>query len=71
VFERKAVEKGNNMGGRIETLLGMFDLKEFYDDLNNPTVVPCEYPSDDIENVLSRERGKSLDFLKNALGVDK
>jgi hypothetical protein len=49
----------------------MFDLKEFYDDLNNPTVVPREYPSDNIENVLSRERDRSLEFLKNALEIDK
>jgi hypothetical protein len=71
VFDRTGFGKGNNMGGRIETLLGMFDLKEFYDDLNNPTVVPRKYPTDNIENVLSRERDRSLEFLKNALEIDK
>jgi hypothetical protein len=71
VFDRTEFGKDNNMQGRIETLLEMFDLKGFYDDLNNPTVVPCEYPTDNFENVLSRERGKSFDFLKNALEIDR
>ena len=69
VFERKATEQGNNMGSRIDTLLGYFDLECMKDDINDPSVIPKNYDGNKVEEIITRKRDESLNFLKSALGL--
>lgn len=69
-FERKAVEKGNSMGGRIETLLGKFGLQKYFNSIDEPRQMPEEYEQSHIESILQKERELSKKFLRNALEVE-
>jgi exopolysaccharide biosynthesis predicted pyruvyltransferase EpsI len=69
VFERKASEKGNNMGSRIETLLSKFELLNFRDDIENPMKIPQEYADNKVQHILKGERRSSMQFLENALDI--
>lgn len=69
VFERQAVEMGNDMGSRIDTLLTRFGLEQYKDNIDKPKIVPDEYEVERIEQKLAEERKTSLMFLKGALGV--
>lgn len=68
-FERQAVEKGNRMSGRIETLLGKFGLLQYYNSIDEPWQMPEEYEQSHIESVLQKERELSSHFLRKALEV--
>lgn len=63
VYDRKAVEAGNNMGTRISSLLQMFHLEKCIRNVNEKVQEPiCEFKH--IEQILRSERRKSYDFLK-------
>lgn len=66
-FERISTEKGNDMGSRIHTLLGKFELLKFYGDIESPTTKPQSYDSFKIDKILDYERKKSMRFLKEAI----
>ncbi len=70
VFHREAAEKGNDMSGRIATLLGMFELSDMMDDLDHPTKKPEKLDINKINKVLSYMRDKSNRFLLDALMND-
>lgn len=70
VFERKATEKGNNMGSRIDTLLGYFGLECMKDDINAPTKIPQLYDGNMVDECLNARREESLGFLKQALDIN-
>lgn len=65
VFKRIATEKGNDMSGRIDTLLGLFGLSNCIDDVANPSKTPFRYK--DVTNKINLEREKSLSFIRKAL----
>lgn len=66
VYDRKAVEDGNNMGTRISSLLQMFHLESCMENINQKVQEPiCEF--EHIEQILRRERQESYEFLKNAM----
>lgn len=67
VFERVAVEKNNNMGSRIDTLLSKFNLDDCRDDLESPTRIPAVHDYTEGYKQLEIERKKAIDFLKKAL----
>lgn len=69
VFSRKATEKENNMGSRIDTLLNTFDLTKCKDDIENPSKKPEIYNEIKIDEILKHEQEKSRTFLQNALGI--
>ena len=68
-FERQAVEKGNSMGGRIETLLGKFGLQKYYNSIDESRQMPDEYEQRHIESILQKERELSKNFLRKALEI--
>ncbi len=70
VFQRKAKEKGNEMGSRIDTLLGYFGMEDYLDDINHPTRLPKSYDGNMINQVLTNKRLESIDFLINSLGIN-
>ncbi len=67
VFQRKAVEEGNDMGSRIDTLLGRFSLGMFCGDINQPDITPSNYDFDAVDAVLKKEQVRSERFLTSAL----
>lgn len=67
VFERKVEKRGNNMGSRIDTLLGYFGFESMRDSIDNPTKIPQKYDGNEVDKVLAAKRAESLAFLKNAL----
>lgn len=67
VFERHAIETGNDMGSRIDTLLQTFGLDHFRDDISNPSKMPEAYATAPVENVLQEKRNESLRFLRAAI----
>lgn len=69
VFERNADEMGNNMGSRIETLLAKFELLQYRGTLNNMNIYPGNYSGKAVDDILYKERQKSMKFLSTALGV--
>lgn len=69
VFDRIEVEKGNNMGSRIDTLLSKFNLEFNRDDINSPSKIPAEYDYNAIDKILESERKHSLKFLKDAINI--
>lgn len=69
VFQRIATEKDNNMGSRIDTLLEKFGMTQFVDNWYNPSIIPEQYASEPIEQILNEARKESLAFLRKALGV--
>lgn len=66
-FERLDVEGANDMGSRIETLLSRFDLLRFYDDIENPKVMPETYDTESVWQTLAEARQESMEFLVDAL----
>ena len=70
VFERQAVEKGNDMGSRIDTLLGYFGLERFKDNIKAPSKMPEKYDGRIIDEILKDKREESLAFLKKALDLN-
>ena len=69
-FERRAAEKGNKMGGRIETLLEKFGLLQYYNSIEDFKQLPEIYEHSHIESVLQKERELSSQFLRKALEVE-
>lgn len=67
VFERIAAEKDNDMGSRIDTLLGKFRLNDCKDDIENPTKVPLNHDYSEGYKQLEKERKKAMFFLKKKL----
>lgn len=70
VFQRRSNEKGNNMGSRIDTLLGRFDLMRYCGDIQQPDVIPSTYDFLHVKSVLNKERLESLNFLYSSLEVN-
>lgn len=71
VFERKVSEVDNNMGSRIETLLGKFGLLEYSGNLEDMRIYPGKYDVANVEKILCNEREKSWRFLISALELSK
>lgn len=67
VFERKAINDSYKMGSRLDTLLELFHLDRFHDSNRSFSVIPEEYVTDEIEQILMTERKKSMEFLRSAL----
>ena len=67
VFERNAINESYKMGSRIDTLLGLFHLERFHDSNRSFSIIPEEYETDGIEQILMTERKKSMEFLRSAL----
>ena len=61
------MEKNNNMGSRIDTLLSKFNLDDCRDDLESPTRIPAVHDYTEGYKQLEIERKKAIDFLKKAL----
>lgn len=70
VFGRKATEKENNMGSRIDTLLNTFDLTKCKDDIEKPSKKPEIYNEIKIDERLKHEQEKSRKFLQSALEIN-
>lgn len=69
VFERKAKEQNNRMGGRLETLLHYFGLEEFKNSFDTPFRFPIPYDYDNVDNILDNARVSSLQFLEEAMNI--
>lgn len=64
IFERE--ENIKSMNSRIETLLNKFDLKERkIKNYSNKISLDCDYSK--IDDILEKEKNKSMEFLKNSL----
>lgn len=66
VYKRHSKD-GKGMGGRIATLLSMFDLMNNLGDFDGSLVVPNAFDISTIKEIISLEREKSIKFLKAAL----
>lgn len=67
VFDRKPSKESYKMGSRIDTLLEKFGLEKYRDVLNDPKIIPENYPNNLIDDILKQERIKSINFLRKAL----
>lgn len=70
VFERLVNGKISGMESRIDTLLSIFHLEQSRDDVRTPSKTPKEADWELVENVLAKERKKSMAFLKRALDIE-
>lgn len=71
VFDRHIDGKDCGMGTRIDTLLGTFHLESCRGDIINPSGFPQEQEWKSVDEILSRERKKSLMFIINALDLNR
>ena len=69
VFDRLVDGKKSGMESRIDTLLSTFHLEQCRGDINNPNGEPVGGDWDEVDRILSAEREKSLEYLKNALDI--
>lgn len=67
VFNRVNVEKGNEMSGRITTLLDIFHLNDRLKSLDSPSGVPESFPVNEAAIVLQEKRRQSTEFLRKVL----
>ena len=67
VFERKAINTSYKMGGRISTLLDVFNLSNHRRSLDDSVEKPEVFDGEAIDSILSEKREESLRFLKEAL----
>ena len=67
VFDRKGIEKRNDMGSRIDTLLRTFELEKFKCDMKKNIVFSKEFDGNKVDNILETERQKSIGYLENAM----
>ena len=69
VFERVATEKNNNMVGRIDNLLEMFKITDCKNNYSESLDLYDDERIAIIEDILSVERKKSMDFLLESMKV--
>ena len=69
VYQRNAIEKGNNMGSRIDYLMNLLKLEDLVDDIDNPHMTPQNCNKVITDSIICDERKKSIQFLKNSLGL--
>lgn len=70
VFERSTTEENNNMGSRIETLLGRYDMMERMGNSALDTLLLKKLPDEEaVELTLFEERKNGKSFLTECLGL--
>lgn len=67
VFGRYSTEKNNDMSGRIDTLLDLFDLKKHKDNVDSPSVMPV-WDGVDTKSIFNREKKRATEYISKALG---
>lgn len=67
VFERRAREENNDMGSRIQTLLGTYGLQEFAGSIEEPAVTPKAYDTEAVLRKIAEERLLGEEFLRKAI----